>query len=212
MAAVNAPARLLAAVTAALAATVVAACSEHDDAGPTGCAATIDEAAVAMEVDEEVGLLDDALLVCPSAAAFQAALGEHPGIVGYDLPTFLALRCSKAGEAVRNAPTCTEVVGATTTAPTTTVAEIVFVGETLDGRLVELRPGAGIEFVDDVPVATRRTVDAFGTSGCDGVYAMRDLWASQVGDPTRGDEASVYAKHADTVARFLGCEPRPLPG
>jgi len=87
--------------------------------------------------------------------------------------------------------------------------ELVFVGDTLDGRQVEIRPSATIQFFGDVPAIVQQTVDIALESGCEGVIAQRDLWASRVADPLFGDEASVYAQHAQNVAVYIQCETAP---
>ncbi|HEX6658535.1 MAG TPA: hypothetical protein VF065_10665, partial [Ilumatobacter sp.] len=88
---------------------------------------------------------------------------------------------------------------------------LVFVGETLDGRRIEIRPDADTVFVGDVPQVVQQTVDIAIEAGCDGVIAQRDLWASRANDAVIGDEASVYAHHAQNVANYIGCESPPLP-
>jgi hypothetical protein len=88
--------------------------------------------------------------------------------------------------------------------------ELIFVGDTLDGRPIEIRPGPGIEFVGEVPAVIQQTVDIAVESGCDGVIAQRDLWAGQITDSAAGDIASVYAQHAQNVANFIGCDTEPL--
>ncbi len=46
--------------------------------------------------------------------------------------------------------------------------------------------------------------------GCEGVIAQRDMWAARAADPAIGDEASVYAHHAQNVANYIGCEAAPI--
>ena len=87
----------------------------------------------------------------------------------------------------------------------------MFVGDTLDGRQVEIRPSATIQFVGEVPAVVQQTVDIALESGCEGVIEQRDLWVSRVGDPLFGDEASVYAQHAQNVALYIQCEVPPIP-
>lgn len=192
---------------------VAAACDPPgagDDAAPTGCAATVQEASVAGEIAEQVRLLDTALVTCRSYDALTNELARYPGIVGYELETFVTLRCSRVDdELIRTSPTCASVIDPTTTLPPTTLPELVFVGDTLDGRQVEIRPSSATEFVGDVPAVVQQTVDIAFESGCEGVITQRDLWASRVGDPDTGDEASVYAQHAQNVADYIQCETAP---
>lgn len=183
---------------------------DADDA-PTGCADTVREASFAAEVDEQVRLLDTALLTCRSYDALAAQLARYPGIIGYDTGTFVSLRCERTDdETIRAAPTCSSVITPTTTTPPTTLPDLVFVGDTLDGRQVEIRPSATTEFEGEVPAVVQQTVDIAIESGCEGVIEQRDLWASRVDDPVIGDEASVYAQHAQNVADYIQCDVAPL--
>lgn len=176
----------------------------------TGCAAAVEEASQAVEVDEQVELLDRALLTCRSYDALAAELARHPGIIGYDIPTFVALRCTRVDAATRRSPACATVVAPTTPVPVVTAATVVYVGDTLDGRQVEIRPSATTRFVGDVPAVVQQTVDIAIESGCEGVLAQRDLWATRVDDPVIGDEASVYAQHAQNVADYIRCDAPPI--
>lgn len=186
------------------------ACDRDDGEEPvaSGCAVTVEQASMAVEPSEQLRLLDQAFIRCRSYAALTTEMARYPGITGYDLETFVTLRCSRVeDEAIANSPACAAVVQTTTTPPPTTVPQLVYVGETLDGRVVELRPDANIPFDGDRPAAIQQTVDIAVESGCEGVYAQRDVWAAQVGDPDIGTAASVFAKHAENVAAFIGCPP-----
>ncbi len=205
--------RTLTIAAAAVAVVVLGACDPADDEaeGRQGCPELVREASLAQEVDEQVDLLDDAMRVCRSYDAFEAELTRYPSIIGYDPETFVLVRCSRVDdETVLRSPACRSVITPTTTTPPTTVASVVFVGDTLDGRTIEIRPSARIEFVGDVPAVVQQTVDIAVESGCAGVVAQRDLWAARVGDPVIGDEASVYAQHAQNVADYIQCSSPPL--
>ncbi len=194
---------------------VLVACdppSGEQQAAPTGCAATVAEASKASEVDRQIDLLDTALVTCRSYQAFTSELARYPGIIGYDSATFVALRCARVtDELIRISPTCATVIAPPTTPPPTTLPELVFVGDTLDGRQVEIRPSSRIQFSGDVPAVVQQTVDIALESGCEGVIEQRDLWAGRVADPLLGDEASVYAQHAQNVAVYIQCDVPPLP-
>ena len=152
-------------------------------------------------------MLDRAMIVCGSYEAFTTELQQYSGSIGYDPITYIERRCERVDdEQVRLAPTCAAVITPTTTATPTTIVELLFVGDTVDGRPIEIRPGPGIEFVGEVPAVIQQTVDIAFESGCEGVVAQRDLWAEQIADSTAGDIASVYAQHAQNVANFIGCE------
>jgi hypothetical protein len=203
-------ATILLAVTAGWVATATA-CSPDEETTQSGCAATVHDASLAVEVADEVRLLDMAMVRCRSLEELTAEMGKYPGIVGYDLNTFVQLRCSRVtDESVRASPACLAFT-ATTTVPATAPVELVFVGETLDGRRIEIRPDADTVFVGEVPQVVQQTVDIAIEAGCDGVIAQRDLWASRVNDAVVGDEASVYAHHAQNVANYIGCLAPPIP-
>jgi hypothetical protein len=188
------------------------ACDPDEDDAVTGCETLVREASQAIEVDEQVRGLDRALVACSSRAAFIAELDRYPSIIGYDSATFVALRCERTDDdAVRSGPTCSSVI-VETTVPASTLAPVVFVGATLDGRQIELRPEDGVEFAGDVPAVVQQTVDIAVESGCEGVAEQRNLWASRIDDPDSGDIASVYAQHAQNVADYIGCDLPPLGG
>lgn len=181
-------------------------CSKADDtAAPSGCAETIRDASQAAEVAEQVRLLDSAFVRCRSMEELTGEMARYPGIVGYSLPTFVALRCATVtDEAARNSPACEGLAAPATTAPAAP-ADVVFRSTTLDGRTIEIRPDADTPFVGQYPAAVQQNVDTYLEGGCDGVIDRRDFWAAQVNDPAIGDEASVYAQHAQQVADYVGC-------
>jgi hypothetical protein len=188
-----------------------AGCTPKEETAQSGCASTVHDASLAIEVSDQVRLLDTAMVRCRSLQELTAEMGKYPGIVGYDLTTFVQLRCSRVtDETVRSSPACVSFT-ASTPPPTTAPTDLVFVGETLDGRRIEIRPDADTVFVGEVPQVVQQTVDIAVESGCDGVIAQRDLWASRINDPVIGDKASVYAHHAQNVANYIGCVSPPIP-
>jgi hypothetical protein len=197
-------------VIGVLAAAVAGCTADEEPAAATGCRATVRDASLAVEVDEQVALLDLAFSRCVSAGSLTAEMDRYPGIVGYSAATFVELRCGTApDEAVRTSPVCASIA-----APVTTVVavdtDIVFVAETLDGRRIEFRPDADTPFAGGVPEVIQRTVDIAIEAGCDGVIAQRDLWAARIDDPGIGGEASAYANHAQNVANYIGCVFEPI--
>lgn len=184
-----------------------------EDEARTGCSESVAAAADAIEIDEQKRYLDQALLQCRSVSALTTELDRHPGLIGYSPLAFVENRCSRIDdEPTRSGPTCSAVITPTTTAPPTTIVDLVFVGDTLDDRRIEIRPSATIRFVGDVPEVIQQTVDIAFESGCDGLIEQRDRWFARIGDPGNGDEASVYSRHAQNVAAYIGCEIPPLPG
>lgn len=200
-------------LVAAVAASATAGCVASDDEGASsGCASAVAAAADAVEVDEQKRYLDQALLQCRSVAALTTELERHPGLIGFSPLTFVENRCSRIDDpATLAGPTCSAVVSPTTTAPPTTLVDLVFVGETFDGRRIEIRPSATTRFDGDVPEVIQQTVDIAFESGCEGLIEQRDRWYARIDDPAIGDEAAVYAFHAQNVAAYVGCEVPPLP-
>lgn len=184
-----------------------AGCAASDDAAAApSCAELVDDAAAAVEVDAQLRSLDAALGACQSYERYRAELDRYyPGIVGYSVEDFIRLRCtSDIAQDLRESPTCA-AANPTTTVPTTTAPDRVYAGTTLDGRIIELRQSDGIEFVGEFPIHIQQTVDTAFDSGCDGLLAQRDLWATAAETPEGGDVASVYAQHAQNVLDFIGC-------
>jgi hypothetical protein len=199
------------ALVAMVVATMAACNPPSDTDASTGCATIVADASRESEPDAQVRRLDQALVVCGSYASFTRELARYPSSIGYDPVTYTERRCSVVtDDAVLAGATCSAVVTPTTTAPPTTVVNLLFVGDTVDGRPIEIRPGAGIEFVGDVPAVIQQTVDIAIESGCDGVIAQRDLWGARIDDSPAGDIASVYAQHAQNVADFIQCESEPI--
>jgi hypothetical protein len=183
----------------------------EQSATTTSCASTIEEASRESEPAAQVRMLDLALIACASYDSFTSELARYPSSIGYDAATYVERRCTNvADEAVLNGATCAAVITPATTAPPTTLVDLVFVGDTVDGRPIEIRPGGDIEFIGDTPAVIQQTVDIAFESGCDGVLAQRDRWAARIDDSPEGDIASVYAQHAQNVANFIRCDSEQL--
>ena len=198
------------AAAVAIGAVASTACEPEEETAESGCASTVHDASLAVEVSDQVRLLDLAMVRCRSFEELNTEMAQYPGITGFDTRTFVELRCGHVtDESVLASPACLAVT-ATTAVPTTSAVDVVFVGETLDGRRIEIRPDADTVFVGEVPQVVQQTVDIAIEAGCEGVLAQRDLWASRVDDPAIGDEASVYAHHAQNVADYIGCESTPI--
>ena len=149
-----------------------AACSRDDEPeAATGCASTVREASLAVEVDEQIALLDVALSQCISAGALIGEMSRDPGIVGYSPATYVELRCSNASDDV----VLTSAVCTTYRAPSTTVPVVApsadYVALTLDGRSIVIVPDVDAPFVGAVPEPMQRNVDIAVEQGCIGVIA-----------------------------------------
>ncbi|MGH9134822.1 MAG: hypothetical protein ACRDZZ_12865 [Ilumatobacteraceae bacterium] len=182
------------------------ACDSDPDAESGGdpCVRTIERASQVAEIGEQVELLDAALVACRSFTAYDAQLGRYPGIIGYDSLTYVTNRCAALAddELVSESAVCTGVV-----IPTTTIEgspELEYVGQTLDGREVTIGPD-DTEFVEGNPVAIVAIVDIAAEDGCPGVEIELTNWLARINDPIIGDQASVYAQHAENVLAFMGC-------
>jgi hypothetical protein len=199
-------------VFVALALSMLAACSPGEQtATTTSCASTVKEASLESEPAAQVRMLDLALIACASYDSFTSELARYPSSIGYDPVTYVERRCTNViDQAVLQGATCAAVITPATTTPPTTIVALVFVGDTVDGRPIEIRPGGDIEFVGDTPAVIQQTVDIAFESGCEGVIAQRDLWAARIDDSPEGDIASVYAQHAQNVANFIRCESEQL--
>lgn len=203
--------RILALVALPLLAPLVACTPDDASDASTGCAERVRVASRAVEPDEQVRLLDDALLACNSYEGFRAQVDRYPGIIGYDLDTFLELRCVRAtDERIGTTAACRAVVAPPTTPPPDVDVELVFVGDTVDGRRIEIRPSGDVPFEGDIPAVVQQTVDIAVESGCLGVIEQRNIWLDRIDDTDIGDIASVFAQHAQNVAVYIGCEPDPI--
>lgn len=196
----------------AAAALVLAGCSAAQEvavAPSDPCRATIDEAAAEAEISRQVELLDRAIVICPGPDVFAANAGRHPTLLGWEIEVFLGNRCATAESvAVRGSRVCqADGITTTTTVPTADAPTIVYVGTTLDGRDVTIRPTPSRPFTDEgIPLIIDEMARIAAREGCDGVEAEHLRWLAQTDDPAGGDEASAYARHALDVARFIGCE------
>jgi hypothetical protein len=183
------------------------------------CARRIADAADAIDIDDQVTLLDEAMYLCRSLEEFTAGVAGHPGIMAVEPVVFLARRCVRSDiAAVRESPICdTEAVGALVepessvteasgVSPAVPAADPVYLGETLDGRTVEIVPDADTPFVDGRPQVIVRMVDLAFSDGCDGLVDEREYWTARSAEPAIGDEASVYARHAVSLMEFIRCE------
>jgi len=205
----SSPGLVLPVVLVALIAT--AGCGGEDPAAAEpDCATTVRSAALAVETRQQVVLLDAALRRCGGIDQLTTEMSRYPNMVGFSPATFVALRCSRSPDPdVQTGPVCSALAAPATT-PQAAANELVFVGATLDGRTVEIRPDADTPFVGQLPAVVQQTVDIAAESGCEGVIAQRDAWAARTVDPEIGDEASVYAKHAELVAAYLACPFAPI--
>ncbi len=205
------PAQVSVAVAGAIVAVLVGACTPDagSEATPSDpCRATIDEAGAAAELREQVDLLDRALVICATPEVFAVNVQRHPTLLGWDVETYLSNRCRTVeDESVRRSRICTSEQVTPTTSPVVAAPEVVYVGTTLDGREIEIRPRAGRPFEDGRPRVLVEMAEIARRLGCDGIEAEYVRWIEQIDDPLIGDEVSVYAQHALDVLAFIQCDP-----
>ncbi len=84
---------------------VTSACSPEDETTESGCASTVHDASLAVEVSDQVRMLDLAMVRCRSFDELNTEMARYPGITGYDIRTFVELRCGHVtDESVRSSP------------------------------------------------------------------------------------------------------------
>jgi hypothetical protein len=186
---------------------VSAACDTDPEEPSAGdpCVRTMERASRAAEISDQIELLDSALLSCRSFTAYDAQLGRYPGIIGYEGLAYVMNRCAElsADELVSDSAVCTDVASQTSTT-IARVPALEYVGQTMDGREVTIRED-DTEFVDGKPAAIVTIVDIATEDGCSGVEDELTRWLARTNDPVIGDQASVYARHAENVLAFIGC-------
>lgn len=203
---------VVATVVAVVALAGVGCEAEEAEEPRSGCAGLVADAVAAVETEDQVRLLDAALTVCPSYDGFAAQLIAAPGLIGFDTRTFVTMRCNVRTPVERARTAACDMIPApsTTMQVRTTEPELVFVGVTLDGRRIEIRPSDDIDFVGERPSAVKLNADIAVEAGCEGVLEQRSVWTIQASDQTLSDEerdiASAFARHAWVVAAFTGCE------
>ena len=177
------------------------------------CARRVTLAASAIDIDDQVAALDEALTVCRDLDAFRIEVDQHPGTLGVEPAVFAARRCSRSElPGIATAPICDDpAVGLLTGATTATAVEesteaLSFVGRNLNGDDVTIVADADTPFVDGRPEAIVMMVDTAFTDGCTGLDDEIDYWSALIDDPGIGPEASVYAQHALDLRNFIGCD------
>ncbi len=191
-----------------LAASVACTPGDQADTASDSCRTTVAQAVSAREIPDQIALLDRALIICRTTAAFESALAAHPDAFGISPAEFAQARCDNPpSERVSLSSICRELSPPTTTQPILLDSQVeTYLGVTLDGREVILSSD-DIRFVEGRPAVIVQITDIVEEQGCGGVEREYRRWVDQVLDPERGDEASVYAQHALNLLRFFGCPP-----
>ena len=73
---------ILAATASAALIVTVTACSPNDETAETGCASTVHDASLAVEVADQIRLLDQAMVRCTSLGELTGEMRKYPGITG----------------------------------------------------------------------------------------------------------------------------------
>jgi hypothetical protein len=200
--------RSIALLGAAALLAIGAACAPDDEAttGPDTCRSLVERAASTADIADTVKLLEDAMLECGTIGRLDRELERFPSIVAAETIDFVSRRCTVSNDVtIASSDICAETAEAPdspTAASTTTIP--AYVGRTLDGRDITIRPGPDTPFVGDTPQPVIQIVDVAAEDGCEAVEELRDWWTAQ-SEGSGGDAASVYAQHANNVLDFLGC-------
>jgi hypothetical protein len=169
------------------------------------CRDSLDRAAVAREVNQQIALLDAALVICRDVSTFAEGLRLHPGAIAVAPTTFVQRRCENPpNQTVARSSICQAVVPPTESTPSDNSVQ-VYVGRTLDGQTVELRSDR-IRFTEGRPWGIVEIVEISTRQGCAGLAGLYAQWIPLLELEDRGDESSVYAQHTLNVMQSLGCE------
>jgi hypothetical protein len=186
---------------------VTGACATETDldTGPDTCRSLVERASVTADINDVVAILEDAMLECGTIGRLDRELERFPSIVAVETAAFVDRRCTEADDVtIASSDICAEVTPIAAAGEATTTTAPSYVGRTLDGRDITIRPGPGTPFVGDTPAPVIQIVDVAAEDGCAEVEELRDWWTAQ-SEGTGGDVASVYAQHAVNVMSFLGC-------
>jgi hypothetical protein len=177
------------------------------------CARRVAIAAAAIDIDDQVDALDEAMTVCRDLDAFANEVDDHPGTLGVEPAVFAARRCARSElPGIATAPICDDpAVGLLTGAVTATAVDdgadaLSFIGRNLNGDEVTIVADADTPFIDGRPEAIVVMVDTAFTDGCSGLDEEVSYWSALIDDPGIGPEASVYAQHALDLSNFIGCD------
>ncbi len=203
-------------LTPALAAIVSCSAPVAEPTETDPCSRRVGIAAAAIDIDDQVGLLDEAISICSDLESFALALDSHPGTIGVEPVVFAARRCSRSNlTSIRAAPICQDpavalLIGGGSSDSESTLNPagegLAYTGTNLADAQVTILPDADTPFEGERPVAIVRMVDLAFSDGCAGLEAEFDYWSTLVDDPGIGEEASVYARHALDLQAFIGCQ------
>ena len=187
---------------------LVAACSQEQRGmiRTDPCRDSLDRAAVAREVSQQIALLDAALVICRDVAAFSEGLRLHPGAIAVAPATFVQRRCEDPPNLTVARSSICQTVAPPVDRVITGDEVRVYAGRTLDGRTVELRSDL-IRFTEGRPWGIVEIVEVSTRQGCEGLTGLHTQWIPLLELEDRADETSVYAQHTLNVMQSLGCEP-----
>ena len=190
---------------------LLASCGDdgREAAAQVTCQSIVEGAARESELQRQIEILDRAIAACSGIAALDVELQRHRGLVGFDTATFVTGRCARTSStATQLSAICAAAQPPDQVAAPPEDEVEVYVGQSLDGRSVEITDEQ-VAFVEGKPTPIVQLVDIATEDGCEGLAAERARWTALLLDPALGDQASVYARHADNVAAFIGCEAPP---
>ncbi len=195
---------------AALVLTVSACTAETPSAAPTDpCQRRVDAAALAIDIDETVELLDIAMEICDSLTEFETAFAQHPGALGYSPLEVVARRCrTHSAQRTSNAPLCEEapVIALTGLQPPDDNGDpAVFTGIALDGRAIDITEDSGIKFDRGIPADLITIANLAASRDCETLAESAEIWRVLSSNEGEGDAASTFAHAADVIADHVGC-------
>ena len=194
---------------AALALTVSACTSETPSVAPTDpCQRRVDAAALAIDIDETVELLDAAMEICDSLTEFETAFTSHPGVLGFSPLEVVARRCrTHFAQRTSNTPLCKEapVIALTGLQSPDDGDTVVYIGIALDGRAIDITDDSGIEFDRGIPTDLIAIANLAASRDCETLAESAEIWRVLASTEGQGDAASTFAHATDIIAEHVGC-------
>ena len=195
---------------ASLALTASACTAETPSAAPTDpCQRRVDAAALAIDIDETVELLDIAMEICDSLTEFETAFAQHPGVLGFSPLEVVARRCrTHSAERTSTALLCEKAPVIALTGlqpPSDHGGTAVFTGIALDGRAIGITEDSGIEFDRGIPADLITIANLAASRDCETLSESAEIWRVLASTGGEGDAASTFAHAADVIAHHVGC-------
>ena len=159
----------------------------------------VDAAALAIDIDETVELLDIAMEICDSLTEFETAFAQHPG--------FSAFASRSGGQKMSNTFGTADIERSTLReAPVIALTGLqppddngdsaVFTGIALDGRAIDITEDSGIEFDRGIPADLITIANLAASRDCETLVESAEIWRVLASTEGEGDTASTFAHAA----------------